>query len=180
LGDGGLELDHRRVVRELDEGADQDQATDAVGVVEREALGNRTPHRVADDDGRVEGERVHERREVGREVGHAVAGGGAVGVAVPALGEGEGADGGRQGSEHPLERMPGVGDAVQEHHRDAGRVALLGVGEPDAGCQLNVLGQVGGCDSHCSSPRRGWVGRQPSARSPVGRERARAGGGLTD
>ena len=58
----------------------------------------------------------------------AVAAGGAIGVAVAALGDREGVDRLRQSLEERLEGAPRVRVAVQEDDRHAGRIALLDVG----------------------------------------------------
>ena len=101
-------------------------------VVDGEALRHQRAHRVPDDHRRPHAEGVHERRDVAGEVGVAVAVGPA-GVAVPALGDGNRPDRRRQVRQHRLERAPRVGDAVQEDHRRAVRIAALDVLERDAG-----------------------------------------------
>lgn len=64
---------------------------------------------------------VHEGGDVGAVVLGAVAGGGAVGVAVPALGDGEGVQRVGQLGQQQLPGTPGVAVAVQQYDRDAGR-----------------------------------------------------------
>jgi hypothetical protein len=86
LGDRSGELEHAGVVVEGAEGADQYDSERPLAVVEGEALGAGAAG-VPDDRGRVEPEVVHAGGDVGGVGLGPVAGGGAVGVAVPALGE---------------------------------------------------------------------------------------------
>lgn len=63
-------------------------------MIQGKALGRETGAGVAHDHGRLEGQGIHERGHVGSEVLGPVAGLWAIGVAVPALGDREGTNGG--------------------------------------------------------------------------------------
>jgi hypothetical protein len=115
-----------------DVGADEDEPRHTLGVQGRHLLGDGAPHRVPDHDGPLDAEGVEERNGVGSEVGLRVAGGRALGVAMAALAEREGAEGGGQVRQHRRERIPRVGDAVEEEDGLAVGRAGLGVLEAHA------------------------------------------------
>jgi hypothetical protein len=118
---------------ERPEGADQDDAERALGVIEGEALGAVAAAGVPDEDGRVEPDGVHEGGHVGGVVLGAVAGLRVVGVAVPALGQRVHVQRSGQLRQQELPRAPGVAVAVQQDDRHSVRVALLDAGQREAG-----------------------------------------------
>src|SRR3712207_493178 len=68
---------------------------------------------------------------------------------MPPLRQREGVDGLGQVGEHGLERAPGIGDAVQEHHGDARWISLLDI------LELDSVGKRDGFDGGC----RTWFHR---------------------
>jgi hypothetical protein len=112
-------------------------------VVDRETLRMGRAHRVADDDGRLEAHPIEEADQVRREITGAVAMVRPRGIAMTALRQREGVNRSGQMGQHRLEGMPGVGDAVQQQHRDARGVALLYIGQRDP------TGKLDGRDDRC-------------------------------
>jgi hypothetical protein len=115
---GGVPLEGR-------EGADEDEAADAIGMRDREARGDQAAHRVADDDRARQLQPVHGGADVLGEIRGAVARVRLRRVAMAALREGDDAESGRQRREERLIGAPGVRVAVQQQDRRTRGVPML-------------------------------------------------------
>ncbi len=119
--------------------ADQHQPLHPVEQLDRHLLGHEAPHGVPHDRGTLDGERVHQGEHVPRELAHRIAAFGPLRVAVTAEVGCDHPVARRDAGEHPAPAEPGIAVAVQEDDRGAIALALLGVPEPDAGGEADVL-----------------------------------------
>ena len=84
----------------------EDQPGDPVGSINRHAAGDQARARVPSEDRSFYVKGVEQVHHVGGEVLHPIAGHRLVGVAVPALGHGDGTDGVRESVENRLVGLP--------------------------------------------------------------------------
>jgi hypothetical protein len=105
-------------------------------VIDGEAPGGEAAARTPGDHGRLEVDGFHECVEIRREVLDPIARGRAARVAVASLGQGEYVDRPREMGQHQLERVPGIGDGMQENEWDARRISLLDILDPHPGRKL--------------------------------------------
>jgi hypothetical protein len=127
MGDRVLQLRDRRVpyllharfVSQDGWRAKKDESHGALGVVYREAPGDEAATGTANDDGSIETELIHERRQVSREIAGMIAPRGTARITMTPLRHGERVDGLGQIRQHRLERTPGVRDGVQKHYGNA-------------------------------------------------------------
>jgi hypothetical protein len=89
--DGFAEREHPRVTVPGRAGTNEHESEHPGRMIDRKALRDRAAHRVADDDGPVDAQDIHQRSDVVREVLGAVPGRGAVRVAMTALRHRDGA-----------------------------------------------------------------------------------------
>ncbi len=110
-------------------GPEQRQTERPGRIVDGEPLSHVTTARCADEHGCVEPDRVHERADIVGEVAQPVAIRWLCGVAMPALVERERTDPLRQHVHQLVEAPQRVQPGVEQHSRNAIRIALLDVGQ---------------------------------------------------
>jgi hypothetical protein len=146
--------------------ADQHQRRDAFRVVDCDPPRHQTAHRMTDEDGARDPERVHHADDVGREDGGAVVAGRLRRIAVPAQRHRDGPDRRRQLGHHQAVGTPRIAVAVQQKNRLTGRIAVLRAGQRDAVMKLDLK------FPYCAHLEFSTVARLASARAPLSMGRA--------
>src|SRR5262249_27659145 len=131
--------DYTGVAAKVRERAEQGEPGDAIGVPSRKQGCNRGAHGVTGDDGAFDMHNVEEGDGVGDEAVDAIARARLARLTVAALGERQRAQAMRQMRDQRQERVPAVGEAVQQQQGLAGERAVLDVLDGDAGGEGYVL-----------------------------------------